>query len=785
VLNNGDGTLWVMSDNGFGSLENSSDYHLRVYHVRPDLETARSGRGKMEVLGFLELSDPDRKIPFAIVNHFSKRRILTGADFDIESMRRARGGTLWFGDEFGPFLLHTDANGKVLEPPIRLPDFEKGGEIRSPQNPFNEEGTPVRIMNAIAAHARQEKTTDVRDEKNFKVPVCSPWHVMLNDNNKATVVDNRANPPAGSGLDRASSEIFDVTSLHAAGFPVVVWTVNDKPRMLELMRLGVDGIISDSPDLLRQAVEEFDANDDGTPGDYLTPEGLIDLDQFDAQGHRGGRNLRPENTLPAMEVALDFLMSTLELDTGITRDGVPVLDHDPSSESTKARRTDGTPYEPEDEVLVKDLTVAEIQSQFIADKRLADRPDQTNDLSLSPVSVAFAESKHIPHPYALPTLQQVFDFVEFYARYYELGDGSEHADAERRSKNARRVRYNIETKINPREEFAHRTIGPEPFAKAVAKVIKENGLEDRADIQSFDFRTLLVVHEEFGEIRTVCLFGDFPVYDDPTIAGSDDGTNLQPEKEEESTPWLAGLFWPYRITTLTHPFRAQRSGGFEGMAMTPDKRKLFPLLEKPLVGDEPGTLLIHEFDIARRRYTGTIHKYPLDPRATAIGDFTMFDPRRGLIIERDDSQGTLDGSKTVFEVKLQGDGEPVDKQLLVDLLNIADPHRISEPGQPGDVGIGEDFAFPFTTIESVYILDRRTIGILNDNNFPFSVGRHVGSGRPDDTELILVRLDSPLSAPVRVPAEFTAFDAVSPNRNASSRRLLTFLSTINNGWAWE
>ena len=43
-----------------------------------------------------------------------------------------------------------------------------------------------------------------------------------------------------------------------------MWTVNDKARMFELMRLGIDGIISDSPDLLRQAVEEFDANNDGT-----------------------------------------------------------------------------------------------------------------------------------------------------------------------------------------------------------------------------------------------------------------------------------------------------------------------------------------------------------------------------------------------------------------------------------------------------------------------------------------------------------------------------------------
>jgi hypothetical protein len=37
-------------------------------------------------------------------------RYLTGGDFDIESFRIDRRGTLWFGDEFGPFLLHTDAH---------------------------------------------------------------------------------------------------------------------------------------------------------------------------------------------------------------------------------------------------------------------------------------------------------------------------------------------------------------------------------------------------------------------------------------------------------------------------------------------------------------------------------------------------------------------------------------------------------------------------------------------------------------------------------------------------
>ncbi len=734
VLNNGNGTFNVMSDNGFGSLENSADYNLRVYTIRPDFKTRFGGSGTIRVLNHFELSDPDKHIPFTITNHFTRQRVLTGADFDIESMQRAHDGTLWFGDEFGPFLLHTDARGRVLEAPIPLPDFERGGEIRSPQNPFNEEASAVRIMNAVRKHAQLQG--------NRKTPVFSPWEVMLDDGNANTFIDNRKTPPVGSGLLPASSEVFNVAALKNAGYPVVVWTVNNKARMLELMKLGVNGIISDRPDLLRQAAEEFDANGDGKGGDFIGADGLIDITKFDAQGHRGGRNLRPENTLPAMEVALDFLMTTLEVDTGITLDGIPVLDHDPSIQAEKARRADGRPYTNTNEVLVKDLTLAEIQSTFIADKVFRGA-DQKNDLALSPVSVAFASANSLRHPYAMPALQQVFDFVKFYVEYYRSGAGRTHADAARRWKNAERVRFNIETKVNPRAEFSRLTINPEPFARAVARVIQANNLEDRADIQSFDFRTLLEVQRRFPYIRTVYLFGDFPLFDNPTVEGSDDGTNLQDE-HGRNTPWLAGLYWPYRQTGLDHPFRAQRSGGFEGMALSRNGRTLYPLLEKPLVGDDAKTLLIHEFDLRRGRYTGESFNYRLNDRGTAIGDFILYDNKRGLVIERDDSQGDLNGFKAIYEVELGRPATYVEKDLAVDLLNIQDPNRISELGQAGDVGLGSRFAFPFVTIEDVVIFDRNHIGVLNDNNFPFSVGRHRGTGKPDDNEFILIHLDRPL-----------------------------------------
>jgi len=48
------------------------------------------------------------------------------------------------------------------------------------------------------------------------------------------------------------------------------------------------------------------------------------------------------------------------------------------------------------------------------------------------------------------------------------------------------------------------------------------------------------------------------------------------------------------------------------------------------------------------------------------------------------------------------------------------------------------------TIEDVVVFDRKHIGVLNDNNFPFSIGRHVGSGKPDDNEFIIIELDRPL-----------------------------------------
>jgi hypothetical protein len=119
-----DGTFWVTTDNGFGAKKDSADALLMFHHVKPDWRT-----GTVERLQTVFVHDPDRKVPFLIVNEGTDKRYLTGADLDIESIQVV-GDSVWFGDEFGPYLLRTDRNGKVLAlfetrldgKPLRSPD---------------------------------------------------------------------------------------------------------------------------------------------------------------------------------------------------------------------------------------------------------------------------------------------------------------------------------------------------------------------------------------------------------------------------------------------------------------------------------------------------------------------------------------------------------------------------------------------------------------------------------------------------------------------------------------
>jgi hypothetical protein len=159
----GGGAWWALSDNGFAWRDNSADYQLVLYRLDPRWGEAAGPR----LLEAVVLRDPDRRVPWTIVCDQASgsrlpdlsfnvmpapppacggdpaARILTGFDLDPESLVRAPDGTFWIGEEFGPFLVHVAADGRVLEPPVQVPG------VRSPQNPFLD----------LADRARPERPT--------------------------------------------------------------------------------------------------------------------------------------------------------------------------------------------------------------------------------------------------------------------------------------------------------------------------------------------------------------------------------------------------------------------------------------------------------------------------------------------------------------------------------------------------------------------------------------------------------------------------------------------------
>jgi myo-inositol-hexaphosphate 3-phosphohydrolase/phosphodiesterase/alkaline phosphatase D-like protein len=186
-----------------------------------------------------------------------------------------------------------------------------------------------------------------------------------------------------------------------------------------------------------------------------------------------------------------------------------------------------------------------------------------------------------------------------------------------------------------------------------------------------------------------------------------------------------------------------RSQGFEGLAISRDKKTLYPLLEGTVFGDPAGSLRIYEFDIASQQYKGLVGSYQLESPSNAIGDFTVIDKNRYLVIERDNGQGETAEFKKIFKVDLskKDTNGNVYKEEVVDLLNIQDPSDLNKDGS-------KTFTFPFVTIEDVVVLDDNTILVANDNNYPFSTGR--SATEADNTEFIVLDLAKPLTSRPKV-----------------------------------
>jgi hypothetical protein len=121
-----DGSIWTVTDNGFGSKANSPDALLFFHRLAPDFDT-----GAIEVRETVFLRDPNRVVPFRIAYEGTEARYLTGADFDLEAIQ-VIGDTVWIGDEVGPWLISATADGVVTGV---FPTALDGKELRSVDHP--------------------------------------------------------------------------------------------------------------------------------------------------------------------------------------------------------------------------------------------------------------------------------------------------------------------------------------------------------------------------------------------------------------------------------------------------------------------------------------------------------------------------------------------------------------------------------------------------------------------------------------------------------------------------
>jgi len=172
LLANADGTFTALPDNGYGAKGNSGDYVLGYYTVKAEFKTRSDGTaqpGPVENKAFVAFNDrngilkngagveltitADRDNYFtgaesgtdsgvAVDATIRDGRLLTGYDFDIESIARAKDGTYWVGEEFGPYILHFSVDGVLLDEPAPHPF------LKSPNHPDVLAGTATSTLGA-------------------------------------------------------------------------------------------------------------------------------------------------------------------------------------------------------------------------------------------------------------------------------------------------------------------------------------------------------------------------------------------------------------------------------------------------------------------------------------------------------------------------------------------------------------------------------------------------------------------------------------------------------------
>ncbi|MGK7894225.1 MAG: esterase-like activity of phytase family protein, partial [Xenococcus sp. (in: cyanobacteria)] len=703
----GNGAFWFLSDNGFGAQENSKDYLLRLYQVDPNFAGAENGDGSVEIQGFVQLSDPDNLIPFDIINEDTEERQLTGGDFDIESFVIDDNGDIWIGEEFGPYILHFDAEGKLLEAPISTPNITNFNTLNGQD--------PIVIGHRGASGLLPEHTLEayqlaIAQGADFIEPDLVTTKDAVLIARHEPMLDDTTNVAEVFGPERMSTKNLDgeeITAYFAEDF-----------TLAEIKQL--------------RAVESRPYRSQEFNGAFEIPTFQEVIELVQQVEHQTGVKvgIYPETKHPTFfdlqGLSLEEpLVHTLQ-ETGFT---------DPSR-----------------------IFIQSFEFQNLIELQGMLDHQGLGDLPLVQLYGNTTESANPDNGFSVPydihyNLEQGNDLVAIYGQDFvdAVENGISEHTTYRDLDNAEILQIISENYAEGAGPWKNNFLLRESLDEPVdgdGDGVAEITTQLTGEVTSFvddAYAAGLQVHpytlrdeerfltleadgtpqtpegefQQLVEVGVDGFFTDFPATG-VTVVNSLAGEFVQSPQNPDLGDALPNL---------------SRSRGFEGMAFSPDRKTLYPLLEGVVDGDPENALRIYEFDVATSSFQGLVGYYPTVD-GQPIGDFTPINDREFLVIERDGGQGETAEFKKIFKINIDNiDANGfVEKTEVVDLLDIDDPNDLNGDGNTV-------YDMPFVTIEDVVAIDDNTILVANDNNYPFSQGR---ADDIDNNEVVLITLDEPL-----------------------------------------
>lgn len=237
--------------------------------------------------------------------------------------------------------------------------------------------------------------------------------------------------------------------------------------------------------------------------DISTTYAKVNYDVFDLEAHRGGRDVRPENTLYSYAYAIELGATSIECDMQLTKDGQIVMSHNPILNSDITRDENGN-YIKNNKYDIRLMTVDELKK---FDVGVMD-PNCGEYYDLHGKTQFTYDAK-------IPTLEELMQLIQSY------GD--------------KNIVLNIETKSYPDPASAgyKNNADPKKFVEIFNNIVKKYDMEDRVVLQSFDWQTLIEMKKLNPNISTSALWQEQPSW------GCDSESLRRYEKKK--SPWLGGL----------------------------------------------------------------------------------------------------------------------------------------------------------------------------------------------------------------------------------------------------